>query len=100
MNPGEVNRMQLPVLSRVHRCLATLGVVTALLVGCETYEELPGGEFGASVRHMVALQTADPEQEARGLDGPKARKALDQYRNDVAKPKEAEKPVINLKIGG
>ena len=92
--------MQLTVLSRVHRRLATVGVVTAFLVGCETYEELPGGEFGASVRHMIALQTAEPEQAARGMDGPKARKVLEQYRKDVAKPKEAEKPVINLNIGG
>jgi hypothetical protein len=39
---------------------------------------------------MIALQTADPDAGAMGLDGEKAEQALRAYRGDVGSPKAVE----------
>jgi hypothetical protein len=54
------------------------------LVACATDTEPDNLRFGESVRHMISLQTTDPNSGARGLDGVKAEQAFRAYETDVA----------------
>jgi hypothetical protein len=69
-----------------------LGATLVLLVltGCASETEVADNDFGNSVRHMIALQTAHPERSAYGLDGQKAALTLDRYRKDVANPADVD----------
>ncbi|KAA6184699.1 hypothetical protein F2Q65_11400 [Thiohalocapsa marina] len=66
---------------------ASGGVVGLLLLGCASD---PAGDaafdpaFGSSVRHMIAVQTSNPDVGSHGLDGRKSQVALTAYRDDVA----------------
>ncbi|MBK5931125.1 hypothetical protein [Halochromatium salexigens] len=62
--------------------LLSLSIAAVLLTGCAEPTVLDP-PFGESVRHMIALQTADPSREAPGLDGEKSRKAFDAYREQT-----------------
>ncbi|MGB5254631.1 MAG: hypothetical protein WBN68_18135, partial [Sedimenticolaceae bacterium] len=55
--------------------------------------------FGSSVRNAIALQTADPNSNAPGLDGEKAGAVLQTYRGDVAKPEKVERDLIRINLG-
>ena len=65
------------------RCLLkpilVLLIAVGLLAGCAEPTVLDP-PFGESVRHMIALQTADPSRDAPGLDGGKAQRAFEVYR--------------------
>ena len=74
------------------RCL--LPAVALLLGACATEPEPDNLVFGESVRHMIALQTADPDAGARGLDGERAEAALRAYRQDVGKPETVQRAVL------
>jgi type IV pilus biogenesis protein CpaD/CtpE len=75
---------------------------TVLLAGCDTtgmtrLEE----DFGNSVRHMVRVQTYNPEAAERPsteppteMDGERAGAVLEAYRTEVGKPGEVDKPLI------
>lgn len=75
---------------------------TVLLAGCDTtgmtrVEE----DFGNSVRHMVRVQTYNPDAAAHPsteppteMDGERAGMVLDTYRSEVGKPAEVDKPLI------
>jgi hypothetical protein len=68
------------------RALLQRGAAAAVLVllgACATDPEPDNLRFGAAVRHMISVQTADPNAGARGLDGEKAEQALRAYRGDV-----------------
>ncbi len=65
-----------------------------LLAGCSTQDEVADITFGDSVRHQIALQTSSPGNTTHGLYGPKAATALEEYRKDVAKPKDVYKSNI------
>lgn len=67
-----------------------------LLGACATEPE--NTRFGESVRHMIALQTTDPNADASGLDGAKASAALRAYKMDVAKPKTVD--TTSVGVGG
>jgi len=69
-----------------------------LLVGCATDAEPYPATFGDSVRQMIAVQTADPNYRAAGLDGDKAEAVLSAYREDVAKPKSVERQIIDIRL--
>ncbi len=62
--------------------LLSLPIAAVLLAGCAEPTVLDP-PFGESVRHMIALQTADPSRDAPGLDGEKARKTFDAYREQT-----------------
>jgi hypothetical protein len=82
--------------------LALAGVLVGatLVGGCATDpEEADDTEFGASVRHMIATQTYEPGTETGAMDGEKAQAGLAEYRKDVARPKEAERPLIRMLLG-
>ena len=76
------------VLGRVGRRLWLLSPL--LIVACAAYQEPDNIRFGESVRDMIALQTADPDAGARGLDGEKAERAFSLYRRSAASPTAAE----------
>ena len=67
-----------------------------LLAACVTDPTADNIRFGESVRHMITLQTADPQSGAAGLDGEKAEEVIRAYRADVAKPEATERRVIEL----
>lgn len=54
---------------------------TILLASCVEEPRLRDEPFGESVRHMILVQTTDPEREPLGLDGEKALSALQAYRS-------------------
>jgi hypothetical protein len=78
--------------------LPALCALAALMSGCAADDELSeSADFGDSVRHTIALQTASPGAAGTGLDGIKAGAALREYQKDVASPKSAEQPLtINI----
>jgi hypothetical protein len=68
-----------------------------ILIGaCAT--EPDNTRFGESVRHMISLQTTDPNANASGIDGPKASAALRAYRTDVAKPKTVDTKSVGVGV--
>ena len=71
-----------------------LSAVSLLIGACATEPELDNLVFGDSVRHMIALQTADPNAGASGLDGERAEAALRAYRQDVGEPEKVQKAVL------
>jgi len=52
-----------------------------LLAGCVHEPAVTDPPFGQSVRHMILVQTTDPEREPLGLDGEKALNVLETYRS-------------------
>ena len=78
--------------------LRPAGVAAAalLLAACATDPAVDNLRFGESVRHMITLQTADPNSGAPGLDGEKAETVLRTYRGDVAELKTTERQSIEL----
>jgi hypothetical protein len=74
--------------------LAVLVAAAALGTGCATDEERwETADFGDSVRHTIALQTEGAGYSGTGLDGQKAAAVMQAYREDVAKPKRAERDI-------
>ena len=67
--------------------------------GCQTAPSKVDDNFGSSVRHVVAIQTARPGQETPSLDGEKADAVLQTYRKDVAKPEKVERDLIRIDLG-
>jgi hypothetical protein len=65
-------------------------LILLLLAGCANEAQVADNDFGNSVRHMIALQTANPGKSAYGLDGQKATLTLERYRTDVANPGEVD----------
>lgn len=65
-------------------------------------------DFGNSVSNMIAAQTADPARIANpdlapvhGLSGDKSASVYAEYRKDVSKPKQVERPInINVSSSG
>ena len=74
------------------RVLGIIGAVVNLLIliGCATDNDLAADNFGNTVRHTIAIQTAYPSANGQGLDGQKAALAFSEYRKDVAKPKKVD----------
>lgn len=69
-------------------------LIAAALGGCATDEERwETADFGNSVRHTIALQTDGAGYSGTGLDGQKAAAVMQAYRQDVAKPKQAERDI-------
>ena len=74
-------------------------VLSIILSGCATNQpSATQTEFGSSVRHMISSQTYEPGDEISSLDGDKSRKVIHTYREDIAKPKEVEQKIINIKF--
>ena len=77
-------------------------ITCALLAGCSMHEPTRVDEnFGNSVRHMVQVQTYNPEaarqpstEPPTQLDGEKGGAVLDSYRSDVGRPSEVQKPMV------
>jgi hypothetical protein len=71
-----------------------------VLSGCATEPDITQDpDFGNSVRHMIALQTADPGSGGTGLDGEKARNTLRTYREHIGDPKRVEQDqLIDIKL--
>lgn len=76
-----------------------LGLFALVLAGCSTEPSKVEANFGSSVRNAIALQTSDPNNDARGLDGEKAGAVLQTYRGDVAKPEKVERDLIRINLG-
>ena len=76
-----------------------LAAATLVGTGCETEPSRVEQSFGSSVRNAIALQTADPDAGAHGLDGVKAENSLKEYRGDVAKPEKVERDLIQIRLG-
>jgi hypothetical protein len=86
-----------PKIRRPSGPLAALGCL--LLGACATDPNAPTTEFGASVRHMIAIQTEDPERDAPPMDGRTAETVLKAYRADVANRKAVEREMIRIQLG-
>jgi hypothetical protein len=74
-------------------------VALTVLTGCESAPTATEQNFGSSVRNMIELQTAEPAEPALGMDGQKAEAVLESYRQDVAKPKEVNRDIIQINLG-
>jgi hypothetical protein len=68
-----------------------------LLTGCASDYSVEDPNFGASVRHMIVVQTTDPNRGASGLDGTKAGAALEAYRQDTGDPKAPDNVTLTLR---
>lgn len=74
----------------------------ALLAACSMHEPTRVDEnFGNSVRHMVEVQTYNPEAARKpstepptAMDGEKGGAVLDSYRSAVGRPSEIHKPMV------
>jgi hypothetical protein len=74
----------------------------ALLAGCDTTGMTRTEEdFGNSVRHMVRMQTYNPDASARPsteppteMDGERAGAVLESYRTEIGKPADVDKPIV------
>lgn len=77
---------------RYQRLISLVGAVHALglLSGCASDNTLNDPSFGSTVRHQIAIQTANPGRSAHGLDGQKLAAALSLYRADAATPKSVD----------
>lgn len=74
--------------------LALLVAAIALGAGCATDDEwMESADFGEAVRHTIALQTEYPGSAGTGMDAQKAANVMQAYREDVAKPKAAERDI-------
>jgi type IV pilus biogenesis protein CpaD/CtpE len=75
-------------------------VVGALLAGCDTTGMTRTEEdFGNSVRHMVEVQTYNPDAgrypaEPTQMDGQRGGAVLDSYRTEIGKPADVKKPIV------
>jgi len=75
---------------------------SVLLGGCDTTGMTRTEEdFGNSVRHMVRMQTYNPDASLRPsteppteMDGQRAGTVLETYRTEVGKPAEVQKPLV------
>jgi type IV pilus biogenesis protein CpaD/CtpE len=76
-----------------------LGLLGLIIAGCATEPSKVEANFGSSVRNAIALQTADPNRDAPGLDGEKAGVVLQTYRGDVAKPERVQQDLIRINLG-
>ena len=78
-----------------------LAAMVSLLLGCETVPEKTALEqnFGSSVRTMIEMQTAKPDDKTHGLHGQKGEAVQDIYVKDVAKPKKVEQDIIRIRLG-
>lgn len=65
-------------------------LMVLLIAGCASEDEISKSHYGESVRHMIALQTSNPQGGAMGLDGQKAALTLQKYRTNVANPQEVD----------
>ncbi|SDX44513.1 hypothetical protein [Thiocapsa roseopersicina] len=76
-------------------------MASLLMLGCATEPDITQDpDFGQSVRHMIALQTADPWSGGTGLDGEKATATLRVYREQVAEPQETlDRELIGIPLG-
>ena len=83
-------------LSRIFRFSSLLIAVlmAPFLTGCAGNDELVESNYGESVRHMIAAQTAYPNRDVTGLDGQKAALTLQRYRTDVARPQEVDRKAL------
>lgn len=67
--------------------------------GCATEPDITQDpRFGESVRHTMALQTADAARQGTGLDGERARATLRAYRAHVGEPREVQKMDIDFQV--
>jgi hypothetical protein len=82
-----------------HSAKLMIPATLALLAGCESTPTATEQDFGSSVRNMIEMQTAQPGEEGLGLDGQKAEAVLGIYREDVAKPKNVERDIIQINLG-
>jgi uncharacterized lipoprotein YajG len=84
------------------RLVTILGVLvgSGLLAACQTEPTQSEQEFGDSVRQMVSAQKyqpAEPPAAPSGMDGRKAEKVMQVYREDVAQPKQISNEIyINV----
>ena len=78
-----------------------LGLLPFALVACMSRAPTISEEFGAAVRHNMALQTVNPDaagpDESASLDGQKAEQALQDYREG---PTDAPPERLIINLGG
>lgn len=86
------------------RYLPIISCGVVLLAACTSPNETGQNDYGNSVRHMIAVQTASPGRGPQGLDGQKASLILQKYRMDVPDPKEVDAKALGTetatKAGG
>jgi hypothetical protein len=72
---------------------------SALLGGCESAPTALERNFGASVRNMIDMQTAQPGYNGYGLSGQKGEAVWRNYRDEAADPKKVEQSIIQIQLG-
>jgi hypothetical protein len=84
--------------------IAVAGSVLLLAAGCAT---VPEEEFGSSVRHMIQVQTYNPDamgaaptDAGQGLDGEKAGSAVKAYREQKPANARSTSEPMRIDIGG
>lgn len=73
--------------------------LSALFIGCESTPTALERNFGASVRNMIELQTAQPGYKGEGMSGQKSEAVWRSYREEVADPKKVDQSVIQIQVG-
>ena len=82
------------LLFKFHKDITRLMVFASLVLlsGCETAPTELDKNFGSSVRNLIEIQTAKPNDPGFGLDGQKTEPALSVYRTTAGDPKNVDKP--------
>ena len=86
----------------MHHFIRTRWLVAAAAIalsGCVAEHSAVEADFGQSVRHMIAVQTAPENATTPSLDGAKSQRVLHEYREAVAKPEEVGKDIV-IRVGG
>ncbi len=90
--------MTLRTAMRISGLLALIAGL--MLAGCATEPDITQDpDFGQSVRHTIALQTANPGASAPGMDAEKAATVLRTYRQQVGDHKTIEQDMIDMRLG-
>ena len=84
--------MSILTLKRFVSGLLPIALAAAAATGCQTYPERQ--DFGESVRHLRAIQTATPGARTAPQDGERSRAVLEAYRQDVGKPQEVQNEIV------
>jgi hypothetical protein len=89
--------MKTPIEKRITRrrgFALTLCSLAAIVSGCAWEEpDWESADFGDAVRQNIALQTEYPGSAGTGMDAQKAANVMQAYREDVAKPEQAERDI-------
>jgi hypothetical protein len=80
--------------------LSILTLLALSVDGCALDDGPVDTGFGDSVRRTIALQSAEPDRGARGMDGDKAETAIRAYRGEEVSGSAGKPAALEISLGG